>query len=231
MKFFEQLKITQKQIGIRNTSLYLIDRMMRSVSGDRIRLVKYLLFSQPVTDKQFLPANRGNSIMIHQLKYDDKKIHTLPRDINILKTRFNSGSVCLAAYKNNEFIGFLWLNFGDYAEDEVRCHFSPSPAEQTVWDFDVHIEQKHRIGFAFLRLWDETNKFLKNRGHRWTTSRISAFKPLSIQSHTRLGGKCIGSVTFLCLGNTQIMASTLPPYLHISFNTQSIPKIKVKGPS
>lgn len=229
MKFFEQLKITQKQIGILDTILFLIDRMMRAVSGDRFRLVKYLLFTQPVVDKKFLPASKGNNITIHQLKYDDTKISTLPRERDILNTRFDNGSICLAAYKNDKFVGFTWLNLKSYDEDEVRCHFVPLPSNQAAWDFDVHIEPKYRIGFAFLRLWDETNKFLKKRGYRWTTSRISAFKPLSIQSHTRLGGKCIGSATFLCFRNTQIMTATLPPYFHVSFNVGSIPKINLKN--
>jgi hypothetical protein len=99
----------------------------------------------------------------------------------------------------------------------------PLPAGKSAWDFDVHVEPEYRTGIAFLRLWDEANRFLAARQIQWSLSRISAFNSGSMLSHARMRAERLGAVTFLSVGPWQIAASTVAPYLHFSMHASSFP--------
>jgi hypothetical protein len=131
--------------------------------------------------------------------------------------------VCLVALKAGTFAGFLWLTLGSYREDEVRCRYVPMPIEKSAWDFDVHVDPEYRHGIVFLKLWDEANRFLTAHQIQWSLSRISAFNSGSILSHSKMGARRIGAVTFLSVGSWQIAASTVRPYLHVSTHAGSLP--------
>ena len=124
----------------------------------------------------------------------------------------------------------LWLCLGPYDEDEVRCRFVCEPEENTVWDFDVYVCPEARAGFVFARLWDEANAFLGKRGIAWSISRISAFNPGSLASHAGLGARRTAAATYLKLGRWQIMVADVPPYVHLSTDPVSVPRLRVTPP-
>ena len=140
------------------------------------------------------------------------------------------GAHCFVAESNGTFAGFLWLQENSYEEDEVRCLFVPTPANRSVWDFDVYVDPEFRLGRAFARLWDAADKYLQSRCFAWTTSRISAFNIMSLKSHAALGAVSVGWVVFLVAGSFQMTVSPGAPYLHMSFARTSRPTIQVRVP-
>jgi len=210
-------------LGWLNGCLYALARLLTMVSGDRVSLHKYYLVAQPVPEKGWLPSHRGQIFEIRQVTEFDPVIRQFSRPEWATSYRFKQGAVCLAALREGMLVGFLWLLLGSYREDEVRCRYVPLPVGKSAWDFDVYVEPEHRNGIAFLKLWDEANRFLIANQIRWSLSRISAFNSGSILSHARMGTQRIGAVTFLSIGSWQVAASTVPPYMHLSTHADSFP--------
>jgi hypothetical protein len=143
--------------------------------------------------------------------------------------RFSQGAVCLAALNGGDCIGFLWISFGPYLEDEVRCRYIPLPQGEAAWDFDVYVYPEHRNSLVFLRLWDEANRYLAARGVRWSLSRISAFNPGSMASHARMGTRRIGSAVFLSIGPLQVSMATVTPRFFLSWKPDRIPSFALSA--
>ena len=127
--------------------------------------------------------------------------------------------------------GFLWLASGIYEEDEVRCRYQLANPTETVWDFDVYVEPRFRLGRTFARLWDAANEDLRQRCIRWSISRISAFNPASLAAHARLGALPLGHASFLCLGRLQLafLPDRWKPQL--SWNNEKRPVLVLRAPS
>ena len=229
MRFFELLKIYKRikeivsQIGYFNTVFFLVHRIFVKLFNGKLRIQKYYLTAQPVTKQALLPPNRGKKIMVRQINRDDPIVGTFPRPDSIIENRFDNGAVCLVAFKENTFVGYIWFMFGAYQEDEVRAKFAPLPDLTTVWDFDVYVHPDYRLGHTFLRLWDESNRFLLDRQIEWSCSRISAFNAHSINVHKKLGVLNLGQVIFFCIGDCQLTLATLFPYIHVSIHLNSYP--------
>jgi len=217
---FNKIKQLNRELGVVNSLFYLVNRFFDK-SGHPTRIVKYYLVAQKLPKISILPTNRGRDIKIIELLPDTLN-HPFPRPRNVIKDRYYQGAVCLAAYKSNTFIGCLWYVKHQYIEDEVRCIFKLA-SPQSVWDFDVYVEPKHRLSPVFLKLWDEAAKQLRKQGYEWSISRISAFNSTSIFSHRRMGAKTIGSTTFICIGNYQFTIANIFPFIHFSKNKKSIP--------
>jgi hypothetical protein len=83
---------------------------------------------------------------------------------------------------------------------------------------------------AFLRLWDATNAYLRERGIEWTISRISAFQARSQAAHRRLGAQRVASALFLCLGAIEIAFFTRWPYAWLSLGARSRPELFIDAP-
>lgn len=212
----KQVSQTLRQLGWLNTGLYTLDRLLAKISKGGVRLYKYYLVAQPVAKASLLPPGRGMQIEVRVIREQDEAVSLFPRPAAVIKARFKQGAMCLAAFKDEQFIGFLWLMLGSYQEDEVRARFTPLPARQAAWDFDVFVTTDFRLGFTFPRLWDEANRILTGNNIRWSCSRISAFNAVSRESHARLGTVSLGSTVFLCAGRWQAMFATIPPYFHLS---------------
>jgi len=225
--FFAKLGALTSSMGWLNGILYLADRVLDTLSGGRARLFKYYFVRQAVHPRPLLPAHRGRKISVHELSSDDARLSQLPRPREVVQARFEQGGRCLAGFMDDVFVGCIWVNPGKYREDEVRCDFIPCPVGEAGWDYDVHVEPKYRLGFAFLRLWDETNALLREQGICWSISRISAFKPESIKSHSRMGASKIGSAVYLAIGSVQLMFSTTAPFVHLSFSDKQRPVLKL----
>jgi hypothetical protein len=218
-----RIREATRQFGWINGVLYLLDRLCAAISRGKIRLYKYYLVAQPVPQKPWLAAKRGATLEVRQISRSDPLIKAVPRPEWAIAYRFDQDAICLAQLKAGEFIGCFWMTLGPYREDEVRCRYIPLPEGASAWDFDVYLHADQRNGIAFLKLWDEANRFYRERNVRWSLSRISAFNTQSMLSHGRMGAKRMGAVTFIQFGFHQVSLATVFPYVHFSSGPESYP--------
>ncbi len=221
----KQIGQTLRQMGWLDTGLYALDRLLNKVSKGGTRLYKYYLVAQPVAKASLLPPGRGAQIQVRPIGAQDAGAKQFPRPAAAIEARYAQGARCLAAFRDDRFIGYLWLSLDGYQEDEVRARFTPAPG--AAWDFDVYVAPDCRLGFAFLRLWDEANRLLADNDIRWSCSRISAFNAGSRDVHARLGTVSLGSAVFLRAGRWQAMLATLPPYFHLSPHPAAFPEFRL----
>lgn len=233
MKVFTKFGGLVGEFGFANAVLYLAARAIRTLFP-RVSLYRYYIVAQPVAEDDLLPSRRGKAISVRELGPGDPAFAGLPLDRDVLEFRFRQDVVCLGAFHNDAVIGCLWLCFGEYEEDEVRCVFdlapSPGPDTAPAWDFDVYLKPEARLGFAFAKLWDEANRLMRARGIGWSISRISAFNPGSLAAHTRLGAVRVGSLTALKGSRRQLVLSSLPPRIRFHRLDGVLPRYRVSPP-
>lgn len=216
------------QLGTLNGSLYLLDYALRKLSAGRAYIKRYYLVAQPVQDRPACRPSTKNPVVF--LEPGSPLALSFPRPPEIIAKRINDGAHCFVALSGEEFAGFLWLAFNAYDEDEVRCRYELADPQHCVWDYDVHVEPKYRIGRTFARLWDSANAHLSRHGVSWSISRISAFNPASLAAHGRLGIRTLFSANFLCLGPIQITIISAAPWFHVSLSPSSRPCVRLQAP-
>lgn len=221
-----RLGALHNELGFVDGLLYAADRLVQSILGRRF-IVKYHLYSQPVIQRELLSARRGAKISVRKLSAEDPVLAVFPRPKDVFTYRFRQKALCFVAYKHEKPVGFLWVVFGSYFEDEVRCKFYPQPCGKAAWDFDIYIFPEERTSLCFARLWDAVNHFLKEQGCLYTASRVSAFNRLSQHSHQRLGAKRVGTATFFLLASWQLSLFSEWPFIHFSISKKRYPKIYV----
>jgi hypothetical protein len=219
-----------RRLGALDGLLYLASRALARVSGGRARLVKYHLVAQPVPPPPPLRSERRSSLRVAPVAAGESWTRHFPRPAAVIARRYADGSTCLVASAEDRFAGFLWLCFGAYEEDVVRCRFVALAGGSASWDFDVYVDPAFRMGRAFTRLWDAANDLLRARGVRWTLSRISAFNSESRRAHLRFGGERVASVVFVCLGPAQLMLATVRPFVHLALSERSRPVLRLVAP-
>jgi len=109
----------------------------------------------------------------------------------------------------------------------VRCLYELDPAARAAWDFDVYVAPAFRATRLFGQLWEAANALLRERGHRWTFSRISGFNAASLAAHRRLGATDLGRATFLTLGPLQVSVFSISPFFHFALSRNSHPIVKL----
>jgi len=221
------IKRTFRELGWLDGILYYASEIMWRTSGRHVRLVRYSLVAQPVP-AQALVSRPDPNTKIRRIFPDDPLISTFPRAPEIIAQRFSRGDICLCATVREQFAGFLWLAFGAYDEDEVRCRYQLS-GKDLSWDYDVHVQPEFRMGRTFLRLWDAANMLLREREIAWSISRISAFNATSLNSHARLGTRKLSKASFLVLGRLQI-SLTGRAVPHFSLDDSSVPQLELHAP-
>lgn len=225
-----RLRATVTELGGPTAVLYWISWGLARMGGP-FRLRRYLLVLQPVPDAPLLKPHRGRAITVERLLPDDPRLADLPLSRTVLDHRFGQGAHCLGAIKDGRAIGCLWLCLGPFDEDEVRCRYVCAPEGSASWDLAVYVHPDHRAGFAFGRLWDAANAVLRERGIRYSASRISAFNTASLKSHAALGARPVGRATFLRLGpRLQVMVSDLRPRVNISWRADRPPRLVIPCP-
>ena len=214
---------TFRVLGWLDGCCFVFDWLLAAGTANRARIRKYYFTVQPVRQQSWLPIRRGKDMTVRRILESDSVISEFPRPAQVIHDRFTQGAICLAAFKENIFVGFLWFTLGPYTEDEVRCRYEPQPSGQAAWDFDVFVRPEYRSGVAFLALWDEANRVLAAQHVGWSMSRISAFNGQSLRSHESMGARRIGSAVFLSLGRWQLAAATVRPFLHASLRPGRFP--------
>jgi len=214
--------------SLSDTILYGLDRLLRSLTGERVRLVSYFLVAQPVTEPANSRANKSSRITVRRATPEEARTLPFPRPETIIEHRLDQQATCFVAFLEEDLIGFLWMVLGEYREDEVRCRFRPLPEGRCAWDFDVYVAPEHRLGRTFARLWEAANQWLREQGCHWTMSRISSFNTASIASHRRLGARFVGRAIFLRFGQAQLAWSSSGPLIHCSIASE--PVVRVRAP-
>lgn len=210
---------TIAELGARNAAWYALARCLGAIG---CRLQRYYFVAQPVAPLAL--RRTGGSIVVRSVASAADIPPTYPRPREVVAARFRQGGCSIAAWRDGELAGFLWYQLGAYREDEVRARYClPSP--RACWDYDVYVEPRLRVGIAFCRLWDEAHSRMRERGIEWTCSRISAFNAASLRAHRRIGAVVLGSASFFMVGRWQFMVSSMPPYIHLSGNAATCPRL------
>lgn len=195
--------------------LYLLHRGLSRLSGGRVSLPIYLFCAQPIAAGAVAGLRQQSDVVVRKVAADDPLVEAFPRSPAIVRQRYANGAICYAVTVKNEFAGHIWLNRLHYDEDEVRCRYC-LPDSQSVWDFDVYVAPRFRVGRTMARLWDATAADLHAGGVRWSFSRISLYNPGSVRSHERLGAVHLATGVFLKMGALEVALFSRRPWPHVS---------------
>ena len=226
----DNLRSIFKQMGVANGTLYLVSRVLERATGGRVRLVRYCLVAQRVGVASAKPMRPDANTQLRAVPEGDPWVARFPRPPHILAARYAAGATCTMALVKGEFAGFIWLQRGRYEEDELRSSYVLMDPARSVWDYDVYVEPRYRIGRTMGRLWQHVDAELAAQGVRWSFSRISAFNPASLSSHAKLGTVPCGSVVYLMVGPWQFSFMGQWPWVHASFGPRSAPTVKLRPP-
>lgn len=226
----EQLLEASKEIGKGSAILLALSRALNRIHGGS-EIFRYLLVAQPVARSPLLPAHLSRKFETRLIAPENPALQRSGRDIAEIRARAAAGARCLAVFRDQEPIGFIWTLRGSYAEKTHPCILATDPGEQTALDIDVVVVPEARGTPAFAALWDAANEHLRAEGVAWSLSRISAFNPRSLRPHRRLGAEVIGGLTFIKLGSLVIMIGGPRPGVHVcSGDNRRLPRVILRVP-
>jgi hypothetical protein len=219
-RFRRQVVITKllspfKQFGFAAGLLYVADRLLGSFSR-RTRVFVYELMVQPIPDQPYTGMRAIRAFDHREIKRGDPELASMPAPAHVIDARFAQGAICVGTFKQGKFVGYIWLAFDTYEEDEVRCTYVLLPANQSVFDFDLYIFPEFRLGLAFVAIWQNAVALLRSRGVRHSFSRLTRFNLASRTAHAHLGWKLVARAVTLKLWSFECMITTLPPYVSLS---------------
>lgn len=212
---FAKLTGPFKEFGLFAGIAYVLDRILSRLPG-QMRLYFYELMVQPIPKEPLVPPKFVKHMEFRLIEEGDPEVALMPAREDIKAARFEQDVICFGAYKKGDLIGYIWFAFNHYDEDEVRARFEIQPADASVFDFDLYLFEAYRMGFSFVGMWDGASRFLRERGVRYTFSRLTRFNTASRRAHDHLGWKRIGRALFLKLWSVEIMFSDLKPWCHVS---------------
>ena len=207
--------------------VYSMDRALLRISSS-LRLYFYEIMIQPIADNPLVPQRFSKHLEIREIKRGDLEVDLMPARKEIKEQRFEQGAICLGAFQKGQFIGYIWFCFESYLEDEVRCTFLLTPPDSSTFDFDLYVFPEYRMGLAFIGIWNGANAFLRQRGVRFTYSRLTRFNVASRRAHQHLGWKLVGRTIFLSAWRAQFMVATLFPYVHVSLNARNRVRLRLR---
>ena len=208
-----------REFGFGTGLLYVVARVLAAGSPN-VGLHAYDIVAQPVSDEE--PK------LLHyvELRRNAHELDSMPPSAAVKQARFDQGAIALAVYRQDRYIGYVWLSFDRYDEDEVRCTYELPRSPKAAFDFDVYVFPEYRMGRAFAAVWQAANTFLRAHGVRQSYSRISRFNLASLRAHTRLGARRVGRATFLRVGCLQLMVAT-PRRIELSWTDAQRPVLQV----
>lgn len=210
--------------------LYLAHRALRAVSRGRADLHCYRLMTQPVGAAALLPDRLRGPLEVRVLAPGDPARARALSQPGDLARRQARGDTCLAAFQDGRVVGYLWLCFAPFDDDETRCRFTPRVGEGGAWDFDLSVAPAARGGAVFAALWDGAWAVLRQGGYRWTGSRVSAFNDLSLRSHARIGARPAAAFLVLRAGGCRAVFATVRPYLRLAGRKDPYAPVEVRAP-
>ncbi len=221
------LQTTYNELGLSGALVHIFNKLMTRLRIRQIGIRKYHIARQAVSFSE-LAVGRGRGIEVRELYCGDPLCLQLGRPAAVIQARFDQGGHCYAAFRKEELAGYLWLNFGKYREDEVRCTYVLSPFNKSAWDYDVYVFPQHRLSFTFFRLWEYANEVMMEQGVQASYSRIAYYNLASLRSHRKLGSHIIGSIYFLRIFKIQLSYSMkFRPTITLISDPQSYPEIYI----
>jgi hypothetical protein len=217
-----------REFGFFAGALYVIDRLLLRLTP-RARLLTYDLMAQPIASTPVLPPERSRKLQWRELKPGDPDLDAIAAPHAVRQQRFAQGAICLATYNSERLVGYVWLCFDQYDEDEARCTYLLMPSDQAVFDFDLVVLPEYRMGLGFASVWHCTNEYLHRRNVTCSFSRITRFNLASRRSHARLGAVRIGRLAILKVGRAQAIFATIGPYFHFSANEKRRAAVRLVG--
>ena len=206
-----------RQFGFGGGLLYLVNRAMQAVSS-QLGLYAYEFMAQPIPSKPIVPPHLVKSFTFREIPRGHPDIARMPARTDIKESRFEQGAMCLGTYRGDDLVGYIWLCFDRYREDEVRCDYHLADAAHSVFDFDLYILPQHRMGLGFMAIWHGANQFLHARGVTYTFSRLSRLNTASKRSHAHLKWRRIGQALVLKAWKAELMVLDIAPYIAVSFS-------------
>jgi hypothetical protein len=123
--------------------------------------------------------------------------------------RFAAGLKCLGTYNaKGVLVATSWVTDQDYEEDEAFLRYQLP--ENCCWDTGLWVAPEFRGGRAFAAAWAGLAGWMRERGLRWSLSRITDYNLASLQSHSRLKAIPLGSCIILKAGTVQFATSAKP---------------------
>ena len=217
-----------KEFGWFAGLLYGVDRVLQRLSPS-IRLYFYELLAQPIPEVPLLTGGLASSFEVREIHRGDPEIAFMPARPEIMESRFEQSAVCLGTFKRNEFVGHIWFCFDSYEEDEVRCTFVLPDDKQSVFDFDLYVFPRYRMGLGFLSVWNGACAYLRKQGTKFTFSRLTRVNIASRNAHKKLGTRIVGRVFVLKLFSWELFASTISPFLYLSTGPDKRVRLKLKS--
>lgn len=204
----DNLRLTLRELGFAQSVLYALHKVVSQLPGSRSGVFSYGFYCQP------LQAGEGVDAL-QPVQPTHAPVSEFPRPQEIIQQRFAQEHLCFVVDVKDNFAGYAWFAEKAMLEDEVDCTYVLAAADM-VWDYDVFVAPKYRIGRAFSRLWGGSAAYLTEQGYRRTLSRISRFNPDSLRAHARLGAERVGSAVFCRAFGVQLMFAAQAPYLSLT---------------
>lgn len=206
-----------REFGALAGSLYVVDRLLRSLSP-RLGLFVYEFMVQPIGGPPLLPTNLSRNLAFQEIGPDHPDVAAMPAREDIKVSRFAQGARCIGAYRKGQLLGYSWYATGRYQEDEVRCTYELTDRERSIFDFDLYVMPQHRLGLGFLAVWQGVNQMLAPQGIRYTFSRLTRFNVASRRAHAHLGWRRVGWGVFLQAWRVECMVASIAPFVAITWS-------------
>ncbi len=218
---FGRISAPFREFGWSAGLLYALDRVLRRLSP-RMAIFAYEFMVQPIPEKALLPASLSRNLVFRQIRRGDPEIALMPARPGIKESRFEQGAVCVGAFRNEVLIGYIWLCFDQYEEDEVRCTYRLARPAESVFDFDLFVFPKYRMGIGFAAVWDGASEYLRARGIRFSFSRLTRFNLASRRSHDRLGWKRVAKAVFVTAWSAEFMFANTAPFISFTLRPRRV---------
>ena len=212
-----KLSLAIEEFGLAAGLLYVTDRALRALSP-RLGLFVYELVAQPIPDKPLLPAHVERKLSCAEIGPGHPALAQMPVPAEVVRARFDQKAICLGTWRGEVLLGYIWLCFGCYREDEVRCDYLIAEAADSVFDFDLYIFPEHRMGRAFASVWHGANEYLRARGVRRSLSRMTRFNNASRRSHAHLHSQRVARVLIFVAWRLEVMFADIAPYVAVSIS-------------
>lgn len=208
-----ELRSDIRLMGLAGYVSYTLDRILQKSSNGKIKFLALRFYLQPVPANNLVATRENDPVRVAPIRSDTLDPDSFGRPTDAIVERFASGSLCIAATRNEELLGFMWIQQGVLRERLVRCLMQAEPCSRVAWDYDFFIQPRYRLGRLFGRLWDAASSSLRDLGVDATVSWIRVENRASEQAHMKLGARRIGWAAFLSFFERQLMVSSFKPFV------------------
>lgn len=209
--------------------LYVLHRALQAARIGRV--LPYALVAQPIGHGAYAAVRDDPATVVRLAAPGDALVAQFPRPEAVNLARWSRGAQCHVCTVKGQFAGTIWIQRGRYDEDEVRCEYVLAAPAHSVWDFDVYIEPRRRLGRSLGRLWKAVDAQLAAQGVQWSFSRISLFNAASLTAHARLGTVQVGRAVFVVLGPLQLALASVAPRVHLGWRPGMRPRYRLAPPA